>query len=55
VVRERLGFAFGFAQASDSVAGFPLAPFFQKFQSLKSFKHIALPTQGGRRSKTAML
>ncbi len=51
----RLGLAFGFAQARDAVAFFPLTAFFQQLNALKAFEHVAFPSQSGRCAKTSML
>jgi hypothetical protein len=46
---------FRLAQTSDTVAGLPLAAFFEKFSALETLKYIALAAQRGRRAQTAML
>ena len=54
-LRRRLRFAFGFAEAGDAVAGFPLAAFFEEFEALKAFEHIPFTAQSGGCAQAAML
>jgi len=54
-LRINSSFPFGLAQACDSVARFPLAPFLQQFETLKAFEDVAFATQVGGRAQTAML
>jgi hypothetical protein len=49
------GFAFGFPQPGNPVAGFPLTALFQKFQALKALKDVSFATQGGGGAQTTML
>ncbi len=49
------GFAFGFAEAGDAVAGFPLAAFLEEFEALKAFEHVSFTANGGGGAQAAML
>ena len=53
--RAALRLAFGFAQAGDPVALFPLTAFLQQFQALKPLEHISFAAQGGGGAQATML
>jgi hypothetical protein len=50
-----LRFAFGLAEASDAVAFFPLAAFFEDFEALKALQDIPFSAQSGSCAQAAML
>jgi hypothetical protein len=50
-----LHLGFGFAEAGDAVAVFPLTAFFKKRNTLETFEDIAPAAESGRRAQTAML
>ena len=50
-----LNVRFGFAEAGDAVAAFPLTALFEKRDTLETFEDIALAAENGRRAQTAML
>jgi len=54
-LRDSLGFAFRFAEASNAIALLPLATLFEQLQALKTFEDVSLAAQSGGRSQTAML
>jgi len=49
------GVRFGFAEAGDAVAVFPLTTLFKKRNTLETFEDVALAAKSGRRAQTAML
>jgi hypothetical protein len=49
------GVWFGFAEADDTVAVFPLTALFKKRNTLETFEDIALAAKSGRCAQTAML
>jgi hypothetical protein len=51
----RLGFAFGFAQAGDAVAVFPLTAFLKQLNAFEALEHIAFAAQGGCGAETPVL
>jgi hypothetical protein len=51
----RLRLAFGFAEAGDAVADFPLAAFFEDCDPLEPFHDIAFGAGGACRPQTSML
>ena len=55
VTRHVLNVRFGFAEADDTVAVFPLTALFKKRNTLETFEDIALAADNGRRAQTAML
>jgi hypothetical protein len=55
VSETELNFRFCFAQASDTITGFPLTALFKQFDALKSFENIALGAQSARATETGML
>jgi hypothetical protein len=50
-----LGFAFGFAEASNAVAFFPLAAFFEELEAFKALQNIPFSAQSGGCAQAAML
>jgi hypothetical protein len=52
---HRSSFAFGLAQARDTIALFPLTALLEQFNSLKAFKNVSFPAQSGSRAQTTML
>jgi hypothetical protein len=55
VIRHSSGFRFGFAQAGDAVAIFPLATFFENGDALEALHDITFATGGAGGAETAML
>jgi len=55
VARHVLHIGFGFAEAGDAVAAFPLTALFKKRDTLETFEDIAFAAENGRRAQTAML
>ena len=50
-----LGFGFGFAEAGDAVAVFPLIAFLEQFDAFEAFQNVALGAQSTGTLKTTML
>jgi hypothetical protein len=49
------GLRFGFAQAGDTVAGFPCRTLFQDFDSLKALEDVPFRASGTGCAQTSML